>query len=182
MQEKNFRGGFFKKGPPVNEEIRAEELRVVGEKGENLGIMKKEEALVLAREKGLDLVEVSSQVSPPIAKIISYDKYRYQLEKSEKEKKKNQKVSEVRGIRITPRSAKNDLEVKMKKVVEFLEKGDKVEIQMFMRGREKANKDFARGKLEEFLKTIPVENKIISPIKFSGRGFNTQIVGAKKNN
>jgi len=175
LQNRNFRGGFFRRGPLANEEIKAEELRVIGDQGENLGVMKKEEAINLAKERGLDLVLVSGETSPQIAKIISFDKYRYQLEKSEKEKRKKMKTSELRGIRITPRAAKNDLEVKMKKVVEFLEKGDKVEIQLFMRGREKGNKDFARGKLEEFLKMVPVEHKITAPIKFAGRGFNVQI-------
>ena len=166
----------FIKGPVANENIKAEKLRVVGDQGENLGIISREEALEEAKKRGLDLIEITDQTDPPVAKITSYDKYRYQLEKAEKEKKKKQKTSELRGVRITPRAAKNDLETKMRKLVEFLEDGDKVEIQLFMKGREKANKDWARGKLEEFLKEIPFEYKILMPIKYMGRGFSVQII------
>jgi len=170
---------IFIKAPRINENIRAEKLRVVGDQGENLGIITREEALEEAKKRELDLVEVTDQTDPPVAKITSYDKYRYQLEKAEKEKQKKQKTSELKNIRITPRSAKNDLETKMKKVVEFLEEGDKVEILIFLKGREKANKDWAKGKLVEFLEGIPFEYKVLVPIKYAGRGFAVQIIKNK---
>ena len=158
-----------------NEGIRAPEVMVISNEGESLGVMSREEAIKKAKEAGLDLVEISASANPPVTKITSYDRYRFQLEKTEREKKKKTKSSEVRSVRITPRAATNDLEVKLKKVREFLEEGDKVEVQLFLKGREKANKDFARVKLEEFLAKIEMEIRVISPIKYAGRGFTTQI-------
>ena len=152
---------------------------MISENGGNLGIMSLEAALKLAMEKGLDLVEVVPLANPPVARIISFDKFRYQKEKEERKQRKSQKISELKKIRITPRAAKNDLEVKMKKVEEFLSEGHKVEIMIFLRGREKANKDWGRSKLEEFLKAITIEHKIIAPIKFAGRGFVAQVQTSK---
>ncbi len=150
-------------------------MLLIDEKGENLGVKTLQEALKLAHERGLDLVEISPNANPPVAKIISYDKYRYQMEKGLKKQRQAQKASEIRQIRITPRAAKNDLEIKMRKLVEFLEEGNRVEILLFLRGREKANRDWARMKLLEFLKMIPVEHKILTPVKFMGQNFIAQV-------
>jgi len=165
-----------------NETISAPEVRVIDESVEegadkNLGVMKTIEAIELAREKGLDLVEVAGEAVPPVAKIISFDKYRYSHIKKEKQQiRAKSKGMELRHIRITPRVATNDLEVKMKKMLAFLEKGDKVEIQLFLKGREKANKDFAREKLVSFLSAIAISYKVTSPIKVVARGFAVQII------
>jgi len=179
-RSKNRRRPPEPKLPPIkfNEQIRALEVRVVGAQGENLGVMKTEEAIKEARNQGFDLVEVSGQATPPITKIASHDKYRYQQEKLAKKQKQEQakKTSELKHIRITPRAGSNDLEVKLKKVRSFIEDGDKVEILLFLKGREKANKDFARGKLDDFLNKVGMPYRVISPIKYAGRGFVVQIV------
>ena len=153
-------------------------MRVVDEKGENLGIMPLEAALKLAKEKGLDLIEIAPAAKPPVAKIIDYDKFRYQKEKELKKQKATQKIGELKQIRISVREAHHDLEVKTKKIEGFLNEGNKVEIVLVLKGREKYLKDWARQKLEEFLKMIAVEYKIAVEPKFGGKGIIIQI--AKK--
>ena len=140
--------------------------------------MSTEEAIKKAKEAGFDLVLLTDKVSPPVTKIISYDKYRYQLVKEEKKKKQGQKVSELRKVRITPRIAEGDLERKRKQAEKFLAAGDKVETQIYLRGREKANRDFAKEKLQQFMDKIEVDFKVINPIKYAGRGF-TMLIAPK---
>jgi len=151
-------------------------LRVVDETGKNLGVMPREAALKLAQERGLDLIEIAPAAQPPVAKIINFDKFRYQKEKEIKKQKLAQKISELKQVRISSRAAKNDLEIKAKKVIEFLNEGHKVEILLQLKGREKYNKDWARYKLEEFLKMISVEYKITMEPRFGGQGLVMQII------
>ncbi|PIT92470.1 MAG: translation initiation factor IF-3 [Candidatus Harrisonbacteria bacterium CG10_big_fil_rev_8_21_14_0_10_42_17] len=162
-----------------NEEIRAGEVRVIDDTGENKGVMTAEEALKMAKAAGLDLVETAAQATPPIVKITSFDKYRYETEKRLKKERidQKQKGQEMKQIQISVREAKNDLEIKAKRANEFLERGDKVMVVMRMRGRERANKGFAREKLLEFLQTyITIEHKALSEPRFAGRGMNITIV------
>lgn len=163
----------------INNQITAPELRVIDEHGANLGILPHDEALRLARERGLDLVEIAATANPPVVKIISFDKFRYQKEKEEKKLQVAQKkIGELKQIRITPRAAKNDLRIKVKKIEEFLAEGNKVEISIFLRGREKANRDWALQKLNEFLTMIKAPHVVTLTPRPGGRGFVTQI--AKK--
>jgi len=159
----------------INNQITAGELRIIDETGQNLGIISREEAMKMAREKGLDLVEISPNAKPPVAKIISFDKFRYQKEKELKKQRISQKAKEMKQIRVSGRAALNDLKIKAEKINEFIEEGHPVEIQMVLRGREKANKEWARSKLEEFLKMITPEHKIVSNIKSGGRGLTVGI-------
>jgi len=153
-------------------------VRVVDEKGENLGVLPLEKALAIAFEKNLDLIEVAPEVSPPVTRILSFDKYRYQQKKEERKKKRQQKSKEMKRVRITPRAAKNDLEIKARRVSGFLEIGHRVEVNIFLRGREKANKDFAKKKLVEFLEMIEVPHETAAEPRYIGRGFVVQV--AKK--
>lgn len=162
----------------VNNQIQASELRVVTDSGENLGVMSLSQALEAARERGLDLIEIAPMAKPPVAKIIGFDKFRYQQEKEEKKKRSTQKTKELKQVRITPRAGQNDLLVKVKKVEEFLAEGHKVEIGLFLKGREKGNKDWGLQKLKEFLGMITTPHQVTLPPKQGGRGFITQI--AKK--
>ncbi len=130
----------------------------------------------MAREKELDLIEIAPAAKPPVAKIISYDKFRYQKEKELKKAKSGQKTSELKQIRIGARAAKNDLEIRAKKIEEFFKEGNKVEIILILKGREKYMKDWARQKLNEFLSIISAEYKITMEPKFSGKGITTQII------
>ena len=159
----------------INNQIKSPELRIIDEAGNNLGVMPLEAALKLSIEKGLDLIEIAAAVKPPVAKIISYDKFRYQKEKEFRKQKAIQKTGEFKQIRISVRAAKNDLEIKVKKIEEFLNDGHKIEIVLALRGREKYLKDWARQKMDEFLKMIGAEYKIIIEPKFGGKGLITQI-------
>ena len=151
-------------------------MRVIGEAGENIGVLPLAEALKLAKEKGLDLIEIAATAKPPVAKIMSYDKYRYQEEKKIKKQRAGIKIQELKGVRISARAAEHDLRVKANKVNEFLNEGHIVEIQLVMRGREKANRDWAKQKLLDFVKMIIPEHKILLEPKYSFKGFNMQIV------
>jgi translation initiation factor IF-3 len=172
-----FRKPFKPKGPAhtLNENIRAFEVRLLDENGTNLGVVSREEAIAKAKEKGLDLVLVGENATPVIVKIVNYDKFRYEKEKEQKKQRVAQKANEMKQIQISMKEAKNDLQTKLKRLYTFFEDGHKVEIQLTMRGREKEKKDWARMKLEEFLKMIEVEYKITRPIQPGGRGLIVQI-------
>ena len=159
----------------INNQITAPELRVVDEIEGNLGIMPREAAFKLAQEKGLDLIEIAPAAKPPVAKIISFDKFRYQKEKELRKQKVGRKTNELKQIRISVREAAHDLEIKTKKIEEFLNEGNKAEIMLVLRGREKYMKDWARHKLEEFLKMIQIEYKITMEPRFGGKGLIVQI-------
>lgn len=134
-----------------------------------------EAALNLAREKGLDLIEVSAAANPPVARIISFDKFRYLEMKKLKKERAKQGGQELKQVQLGIGTAKNDLELKARKVEEFLNEKHPVVIVLVLRGREKANKDFARGKLEEFMKFIQVEYQMTMQPRWGMRGLTTQI-------
>lgn len=129
----------------------------------------------MAEDKSLDLVEITQNAKPPIVKIIAFDKFRYQKEKELKKQKLSQKSGELKQIRISARAAKNDLEVQAKKVEGFLNKGNKVEIMLWLRGREKYNRDWASDKMKEFVSMLDPEHKNITEPQFKGRGLIIQI-------
>jgi len=149
---------------------------VIDEDGKNLGVLKREEALALAKpELGVDLIEIAPTAKPPVARVMSYDKYRYEETKREKKEKLAQKSGGLKQVQISARAATNDLLIKVRQLQNFLEDGHQVEIHMRLRGREKYNKDWARGRLNEFVKMITSEYKIISEPRFGGRGMTMQI-------
>jgi len=148
---------------------------VIDEEGKGLGKMKTTDALKLTLEKKLDLIEIAPNAKPPVARIMSYDKFRYQQEKKLKKQKAQQKSSELKQVQISPKEALHDLEMKAGRVNKFMEEGDQVEIVMVLRGREKGNKDFAREKLANFVKMINPEHKVISSAKDGGRGIYMQV-------
>ncbi|OGG37779.1 translation initiation factor IF-3 [Candidatus Jorgensenbacteria bacterium GWA1_54_12] len=160
----------------INKNIKAAEVRVVDDEEKNLGIMPLAEALKLAEERGLDLVEIAPQAQPPVVRICSFDKLRYREEKEARKKRGQQKVKDMKHVRITPRAAKNDLEVKARKAREFLEAGHRLEVGIFLRGREKANQDFAKQKLAAFIAMLGEDCVMAVPPRYSGRGFTTQIL------
>lgn len=118
---------------------------------------------------------MAPHAKPPVARIISFDKFRYQKEKEEKKQRLGERRKELKQIRITPRAALNDLQIKARKTNEFLEEGHKVELNLFLRGREKANKSWGLEKLKDFLKLIKVPYKVTMEPKRGGRGFVMQI-------
>ncbi len=150
-------------------------MRVIDEQGENLGVITKEEALRLASEKGLDLIEISSVAIPPVARIMNFDKFRYEQGKEDRRQRQAQRPKELKEIRITARAARNDLQIRAKKADEFLNEGHKVTVNLFLRGLEKANKEWALQKMEEFLKMVSVPFTVTMPPKQGGRGYIAQI-------
>lgn len=164
----------------INNQITAVELRVIDETDTNIGVLSRADALKLAKERGLDLVEVVAAAKPPVAKIISYDKYRYQEKKKLKKQQANQKSGGSKQIQISVGEAKNDLLMKVRRMEKFLSEGHQIEIVMRLRGRERGNKDFARKKMDEFITLITAPHKITNRPTFGGYGLNMQIAPDKK--
>ncbi len=138
----------------INREIRARELRVIGESGGMLGVMPTRSALDIARDAGLDLVEISPNADPPVAKIVDWGKYQYQQTKAQAKQKRNSRQGEVKEMRIGLKIGVGDLETKLKKVREFLADGSKVKLQLVFKGREMAHKDLGFAKLDDILESL----------------------------
>jgi len=155
----------------INNRIRAKEVRLIDEQGQQLGVLPIEEALERAKSKGLDLIQVTEKVEPPVCKIMDHGKYLYGL--SKKERKIKHHVGELKGIRLTFSISDHDLETRAKQTAKFLQKGDKVRIELVLRGREKAHQDFAREKVQKFIsyvqQTVPV--KMERELKREARGL-----------
>lgn len=155
----------------INEEIRDKELRVIDNEGTQLGIMSLEDALNLANERKLDLVNVSPNAKPPVCKILDYGKYRYELQKREKEAKKKQKVTSVKEIRLSTFIEAHDIQVKAKTATKFLKDGDRVKVSLRFRGREK---DYASKGLEvmkKFAESVASVGTIDKKPEFEGRSL-----------
>jgi translation initiation factor IF-3 len=154
----------------INEQIKAEKVRLIGENGENLGIFSQKEALKIAREKGLDLILITEKAQPPVCKIGDFGKFIYQKEKREKEKKKE---TEIKGIRIGFNISLNDLETKARQAEKFLKEGCRVQIEMILRGRQKALEEIGKEKINKFLEILEqkIPIKIDQKLKRVPRGF-----------
>ena len=138
----------------INEQIRDKEIRLIGESGEQLGIMSSREALKLAEEAGLDLVKIAPTAKPPVCKIVDYGKYRYELARKEKDAKRKQKVIEVKEIRMSPNIDTNDLNTKVGAARKFLEKGIRVKVTLRFRGREMAHMSTSKHILDDFAQML----------------------------
>ena len=155
----------------INEQIRDKEIRLIGENGEQLGIMSAREAIKLAREAELDLVKIAPTAKPPVCKIIDYGKYRYELARKEKEAKKKQKVTDVKEIRLSPNIDDNDLNTKASQARKFLSKGDKVKVSLRFRGREMAHTASSKTILDQFFARLEDVAAIDKPAKLEGRNM-----------
>lgn len=155
----------------INEQIRDREVRVIGEEGEQLGIMSARDAMKLAREAELDLVKIAPGAKPPVCKIIDYGKYRYELARKEKEAKKKQKTMEVKEIRLSPNIDQNDLNTKANQARKFLTKGDKVKVTLRFRGREMAHVNYSKQILDSFYEKLEDVANIDKPAKMEGRSM-----------
>jgi translation initiation factor IF-3 len=148
---------------------------VIDDEGNQLGVMTPFEALQIAREREVDLVEVAPMANPPVCRIMDYGKFQYQQSKQDRLSKAKQKKTEVKGIRLGVRTDDHDLNFKREQVEKFLKKGDKVKIEIVLRGREKAHAELARTNLIEFLKSIITDYKVEQDIKRFPGGFNVTI-------
>lgn len=132
-------------------------VRLINENGQQMGVVNTSQALQIAKERGLDLVEVADRATPPVCKILDFGKYVYQLQKEEKQNKSKRTVIEIKSVRLTPRISGHDMETRAKQAEKFLNEGHRLKIDMALRGREKALKGFAKEKIEEFLKMLNLE-------------------------
>lgn len=155
----------------INEEIRDKELRVIDETGQMLGIMSRNEALALAEEKKLDLVNISPNANPPVCKILDYGKYRYELQKREKEAKKKQKTIQVKEIRLSTFIEDHDIQVKAKTACKFLQEGDKVKVSLRFRGRERDYTAKGRDVMVKFAECCSEVSTIDKKPTFEGRSL-----------
>ena len=155
----------------LNEQIRDKEVRLIGENGEQLGIMSSKEAQKLAREAELDLVKIAPMAKPPVCKIIDYGKYRYEQARKEKEAKKKQKVIEIKEVRLSPNIEENDLNTKVNQARKFLSKGAKVKVSLRFRGREMAHKDVGKEILNSFFEQLEDVASVDKPAKMEGRSM-----------
>ena len=161
----------------VNREIKADKLIVIDETGKNLGVLSRDEAFTLAQQKGLDLIEVNPAATPPVTKIVDYGKFEYRQRKAEQKIKSAHKTQELKIVRIGLKTSLHDLEVKAGQAEKFLKKGNKVKLEIFLRGREKAHRDLAKTKLQQFEKTVKETHKIEGSIMSSPSGWSVMITG-----
>ena len=167
--------------PIMNEAIRANELRVISESKGQIGIISREEALKLAEEEGLDLVLISPDAKPPVAKIMDYGKYKYQQEKKKKEAKKKQKKIEVKELKFSCKIAQNDIDYKVKHAREFLEKDKHVKLRVFLKGREMATPELGVEVLNKIWPMLEDVATLEKPPTQEGRYISMYVVPKKDN-
>ena len=156
----------------INEQIRDKEVRLIGENGEQLGIMSSRDAMKMAEDAGLDLVKIAPTAKPPVCKIVDYGKYKYEQIRKEKEAKKKQKVIDVKEIRLSPNIDTNDLNTKVNAARKFLSKGDKVKITLRFRGREMAHIAHSKHILDDFAKEVEDVAVVEKAPKQEGRSIS----------
>lgn len=155
----------------VNDGIRAKELRVITGEGEQLGVMSKLQAMKIAEESNMDLVLVSPNAQPPVARIMDYGKYRFEQQKRERESRKNQKVVTIKEVRLSPTIDDNDFQTKLRNGRKFLEKGDKVKISIRFKGRAITHKEIGQRVLEKYAEETADIASIESRPKMDGRSM-----------
>ena len=163
----------------INEQIRDKEVRVIGENGDQLGVMSIKEARQLAEEAELDLVKIAPTAKPPVCKIVDYSKYRYELARKEKDARKKQKTVELKEVRLSPNIDTNDLNTKISAARKFLGKGNKVKVTLRFRGREMAHMQQSRHILDDFAEQLADIAVIEKPAKQEGRSL-AMVLGEKK--
>ena len=160
----------------INDAIRASELRVVGSKGENLGVLTTKDALKEAEKAKMDLIEISPNAKPPVAKIMDYGQYQYQKKRKASEVKAKSHVTETKNIQVKIGTGEHDQQLKATRIAEWLSEGHRVNVDLFLLGRYKyMEANFLKERLERFLKLIPIEYRVADEIKKSPKGFTTTI-------
>ena len=158
--------------PLVNNQIRAPQVRLIDETGKQVGVVSLQEALQMAKERNLDLIQVTEKVEPPVCKIMDYGKYLYALQKKEKAGKPKT-TGGVKGIRLGFNISSHDLEIRARQAEKFLKGGHKVRVELILRGREKAMGEFAKGKINQFMETLQklIPTRVERELKRESRGF-----------
>lgn len=155
----------------VNDGIRDREVRLISSNGDQLGVKSKREALQIAEQENLDLVLVAPKAKPPVAKVMDYGKYRFELQKKQREARKKQKTVNVKEVRLSPTIDTNDFNTKMKNARKFLAKGDKVKVSIRFRGRAITHKDIGREVLSRFAEETKDVASVESKAKMDGRSM-----------
>lgn len=163
----------------INENITAKQVRLIDANNENRGIVSIREALALAEEEDLDLIEISPQANPPVCKILDFGKFRYEQQKRKAEAKKNQKVVEIKELKLRPMIDTHDYEVKVKQAKKFLEQGNKVKFTMRFKGRELSANDMGKQVLTKLVEDLEDYAKVDSEMKLEGRQM-TMILSPQK--
>ncbi len=168
---------MFKK-PLINNQIRSNRLRVIDEAGQQLGVMSLTEALQVSQKRNLDLIQVTEKADPPVCKIMNYGKYLYSEKKQQKKSEQKQKGGEMKGVRLGFNISLHDLEIRVKQAEKFLQQGNKVRVEMKLRGREKALQGFAKEKINKFLEILEktTQFKVERELKKEARGLTMIIV------
>lgn len=164
--------GISKVQHQLNEEITDKEIRLIGENGEQLGIVSGEEALRTAEEQGLDLVKISPQATPPVCKLMNYGKYKFEQSKREKEARKNQHVVEIKEVRMSPGIDVGDFNTKLKNAQKFIADGNRVKVSVRFRGREMAHTDIGRDLLVRFAEAVAEVANLDKEPKMEGRSMS----------
>lgn len=158
-----------KDGPRVNDEIRSREVQLIDQEGTNHGVKEFREAIALAQEAGLDLVEIAPNAEPPVCKILDYGKYKFQAQKKAAEARKKQKIVEIKEIKLRPMIDDHDYDVKMRSMRRFFEEGDKVKVTLRFRGREMAHQELGQQLLNRVKGDIGLIAKVEQEPKYEGR-------------
>ncbi len=156
----------------INEEIRDREVRVVDQNGEQLGVMSSRDALALAEERQLDLVKIAPQARPPVCKLMDYGKYRFEQSKKEREFRKNQKVINIKEVRLSATIEDHDIDVKFKNAVKFLKDGNKVKVTIRFRGRQITHSEIGRQVMNEFAERIKEYGTVDKAPQIEGRNMS----------
>lgn len=157
------------RGPRINQRIRVKQVRCIDDEGNQLGVIDTQDALALASRKGLDLVEIAADQRPPVCRIMDYGRFKYEQKKKDKESKKKQHQVQVKVVRVRPKIAEHDVMVKVRKARQFLEEGDKVQIECLFRGREMAHKDIGMDAINKVMVHLEDLAKIERPARMEGR-------------
>ena len=156
----------------VNQEIKANQLRVIGPDGEQMGIMSREEALQVAENAGVDLIEISPNADPPVAKVLDWGKYQYQKMKEQQKNRKHSKASELKQIRLGLKIGANDLEIKLRKIRKFLGEGHKVKIMIFYKGREMAHQEIGYEMINKIVSKLEDDAIVEQTPQMTGRNLS----------
>lgn len=155
----------------INEEIRDKEIRLIGADGQQLGLMSPAKAIQLAREQDLDLVKIAPKAEPPVCRIMDYGKFRFEQAKKDKEAKKNQKIVELKEVRLSPGIDVHDFNFKLRNAQRFLEEGDKVKVSIRFRGREMAHTSIGETQMTRFAEGLAAISTVEKPCKLDGRNM-----------
>jgi len=170
----NFKPNYFQRrskpqGPKANERIKALDVQVIGSEGNNLGVMQLKQAIQLARDEGLDLIEISPNANPPVCKIMDMGKYKYDLQKKANQAKKKQKIVSLKEIKLRPGTEIHDYNFKIKNAKKFITKGDKVKFTVKFKGREMQHVELGKDLMKRIIEDTKDIGKVETHPKFEGR-------------